>query len=119
GSAVEMVQRIIDEVRDNGDAAVKRFAAAFDNAEIDEIEVARAEIEAALRDLDPDLRRALEFAADRVRTYHQVQLKHCVNSFIQDGLGVQVRPLETVGFYAPGSSPAYPSSVLHTVVPAR
>ena len=54
----------------------------------------------------------------RVRSYHEGQMRRVLASYTEDGLGVQVHAIETVGFYAPGNNPAYPSSVVHTVVPA-
>jgi histidinol dehydrogenase len=120
-SAAEAVRRIIDDVRAEGDAAVRRHTEAFDGAIAYEgLEVPRAELQAALGRIAPELRAALEMAAARIRSYHEKQLKRCLSSYVdEDGLGVQVRAIETVGFYAPGTQPAYPSSVLHTVVPAR
>ena len=118
-SAVDAVQRIIDDVRVEGDAAVRRYCEAFDGVPHPRLEVPREEVEAALTQIDPTLRTALEFAADRVRRYHEGQMKRTLASYMDEGLGVQVRPIETVGFYAPGTSPVYPSSVLHTVLPAK
>jgi histidinol dehydrogenase len=118
-SAVEAVQRIIDDVRSEGDAAVRRYCEAFDGVPHPRLEVPREEVDAALRRLDPELRSALEFAARRIETYHAGQLRRVLASYVEDGLGVQVRAIENVGFYAPGTAPAYPSSVLHTVVPAK
>jgi histidinol dehydrogenase len=115
----EAVRRIIADVRAEGDAAVKRYGEAFDGVSVEQIEVPRAEVEASLARIEPELRDALEFAAGRIRTYHEGQLRRCLSSYVEDGLGVQVRAIETVGFYAPGTAPAYPSSVLHTIVPAR
>ena len=119
--AAEDVRRIIGDVRREGDAAVRRYTERFDGKIAYEgLEVPREEIDAALKRLEPELRSALEFAANRVLTYHAKQLKRCLASYVEDdGLGVQVRAIETVGFYAPGTQPAYPSSILHTVVPAR
>jgi histidinol dehydrogenase len=118
-SAVEAVLRIIDDVRIQGDAAVLRYCQSFDGVAYKRLEVPKDELEASLRQIEPELREALTFAAGRVRSYHEAQLKRTLKTYLHDGLGVQVRPIETVGFYAPGTSPVYPSSVLHTVVPAK
>jgi histidinol dehydrogenase len=120
-SASEAVRRIIADVRAEGDAAVRRHTEAFDGTiAYDGLEVPQPELQAALGRITPELRAALEMAARRIRGYHEKQLKRCLASYVdEDGLGVQVRAIETVGFYAPGTQPAYPSSVLHTVVPAR
>jgi histidinol dehydrogenase len=117
--ASEAVQRIVSDVRNQGDAAVRRYSQAFDGVTPDPLEVPRAEIDAALGSIAPELRNALEFAAERVRKYHAGQMRRVLSSYLEDGLGVQVRAIETVGFYAPGTDPVYPSSVLHTILPAR
>ena len=120
-AAAENVRQIISDVRAEGDSAVRRYTERFDGPiAYEALEVPRAEIDGALGRIEPALRQALEFAANRVHTYHAKQLKRCMASYVEDdGLGVQVRAIETVGFYAPGTQPAYPSSVLHTVVPAK
>jgi histidinol dehydrogenase len=118
-SAAEAVNRIIASVRDQGDAAVRRFCEAADGVSYPRLEVPRQEIEAAVAGLDHELRSALEFAAARVRAYHEGQGRRVLSSYVERGLGVQVRAIETVGFYAPGSDAPLPSSVLHTVIPAR
>jgi histidinol dehydrogenase len=120
-SAAEAVRRIIADVRSEGDAAVRRHTEKFDGPiAYATLEVPRGEIAAALGRIPAELRGALELAAGRIRDYHQKQLRRCLTSYVDDdGLGVQVRAIETVGFYAPGTQPAYPSSVLHTVVPAK
>ncbi len=120
-SAAETVRRIIADVRAEGDPAVRRHTEAFDGVIAYEgLEVPKPELQAALKRIAPELRAALEMAAGRIRSYHEKQLKRCLSSYVdEDGLGVQVRAIETVGFYVPGTQPAYPSSVLHTIVPAR
>jgi histidinol dehydrogenase len=118
-SAVDAVNRIIADVRNEGDAAVLRYGEAFDGVRYERLEVPRDEIAAALASIPADLRQALEFATARVRRYHETQRRHVIDSYVEDGLGVQVQPIETVGFYVPGTSPVYPSSVLHSLVPAK
>jgi histidinol dehydrogenase len=118
-SAVEAVRRIIADVRAEGDAAVLRYSSAFDEAPYTRLEVPRAEIDAALKEIPASLRSALEFAAERVRRFHEEQARHVMASYTAGGLGVRVAPIETVGFYVPGTVAVYPSSVLHTIVPAK
>jgi len=118
-SAAEAVSRIIADVRREGDAAVRRYSEATDGVAYPDLEVPRGDIDAALKEIEPELRQALELAAKRVRTYHEGQMRRVLSSYLDDGLGVQVRAIETVGFYAPGSDAPLPSSVLHTIIPAR
>jgi histidinol dehydrogenase len=118
-SAAAAIQKIIRDVRTEGDAAVRRYCEAFDGGANDPFEITKSEIEASVDQIEPELRDALEFAAGRVRRYHEGQLKRTLASYIDEGLGVQVRPIETVGLYAPGTAAVYPSSVIHTIVPAK
>ncbi len=112
------VRRIIDEVRRDGDAALRRISAALDGFAPDPIRVSEAEFAAARAAVDDGLIGALQAAAERVRDYHQRQLAHAMQSFEHEGLGQIVRPLARVGLYVPGTAVVYPSSVLHTAIPA-
>jgi len=118
-SAQEVVGRIVADVRAEGDAAVRRYSRAFDGVEYASLEVPRAEVQAAYRQVDPPLVEALRFAADRIRAFHEAQRWRGPSDFFEDGLGMQVRPLERVGVYVPGTVAVYPSSVLMTAIPAR
>ncbi len=118
-TAAEAVARIIAAVRAEGDAAVRRYCEALDVVAYPRLEVPAAEIEAAAGAIPVELRRALELAASRIAAYHERQQTRVLASYVDGGLGVQVRPIETVGFYVPGTWPVYPSSVLHALIPAR
>ncbi len=115
----DAVRRIIDDVREGGDAAVRRYCEAFDGVPYPSLEVPREDIERALQEVPRELRDALEFAAGRIRRFYEGQMRRALASYTEDGLGVRVRPIATVGFYVPGTAPVYPSSVLHTLVPAK
>jgi histidinol dehydrogenase len=116
----EQVHRILDDVRQEGDAAVARYSKAFTGSERDGFEVPRAEIDASYRLVDVTLMVALREAAGRIRAYHEQQLKHSSRSFSEGGVGMQVRAIERIGMYVPTSPGAvYPSSVLMTAIPAK
>ena len=115
----EAVRRIIDQVRTGGDAAVRQIAEAIDGAAPDSLVVTEDEFAQARSEVSPELVSALQHAADRVRRYHQMQLEHAARSFSADGLGQLVRPLARVGLYVPGTAAVYPSTVLHTAIPAQ
>jgi histidinol dehydrogenase len=118
-SPAEAVARIIADVRAEGDAAVLRYGEAFDGATPPSLAVPREETTAAYDAVDPKLVTDLRFAADRIRSFHELQMEHCQRSFSRDGLGMRVRPIERVGMYAAGSAVVYPSSILMTVIPAK
>ncbi len=119
-TADEVVDRILRDVRDDGDPAVLRYSAAFDGAAPAEVEVPRAVWIDALAALAPDLRDALRTATDRITTFHRKQVRTSWIDWAEDGaLGQLVRPLERVGLYVPGGTAVYPSSLLMTAIPAR
>ncbi len=121
------VADILADVEKRGDAAVLEYTQRFDGlaaASMAELEITQAELEAALDQITPAQRRALEAAAARVRDYHQRQLEACGRSWSYrdaDGtlLGQKVTPLDRVGIYVPGGKAAYPSSVLMNAIPAH
>ena len=115
----EAVRRIIEQVRGGGDAAVRQLAEAIDGAAPGSLIVSEEEFAEARSEVSADLVAALQHAADRVRRYHEMQLTHAARSFSSGGLGQLVRPLARVGLYVPGTAAVYPSTVLHTAIPAQ
>ena len=123
----QRVASILADVQLRGDAAVLEYTRRFDGVEAESVaalEIGHDELHAALAAITPAQRSALEFAADRVRDYHQRQLEACGRSWSYvdaDGtlLGQKVTPLDRVGIYVPGGKAAYPSSVLMNAVPAK
>jgi len=119
-SAEQVVDRILADVRRDGDAAVRRYTEAFDGAAPAHLEVPRSDWTAAPDALDADLRDALHLAAAQIAAFHRKQLRTSWLDYSDEGaLGQIVRPLDRVGIYTPGGSAVYPSSLLMTAVPAR
>lgn len=119
-TAEEAVRRIIREVRAEGDAGLRRIAGAIDGSSNADAFLTTPDDFARARSLvDGETLRALQAAAERVRSYHEQQLEHSLRSFESGGLGQIVRPLRRVGLYVPGTTAVYPSSVLHTAIPAQ
>ena len=116
----DAVRRIISEVRAGGDAGLRRIAESIDGMSSDVgLPASADDFEHARSVVDGETIRALQAAATRVRSYHELQLEHSLRSFERDGLGQIVRPLHRVGLYVPGTTAVYPSSVLHTAIPAQ
>ena len=119
-TADEVVDRILRDVRNLGDEAVRRYTREIDGAEPDSLEVPRQAWDEALGALDADLVAALETAAEQIAAFHRKQLRTSWVDYTPEGaLGQIVRPLERIGVYAPGGTAVYPSSLLMTAVPAR
>jgi histidinol dehydrogenase len=116
-TAAEVVARIIEDVRREGDAAVKRYSQRFDGSPDAPMEVSAAEIDAAFTQVPAELIEAVEFMAGRVRTFHEYQLDYMPRPFTERGLGMIVRPIQRAGIYMTGNVAVLPSSVVHTAVP--
>jgi histidinol dehydrogenase len=116
------VARIIADVRARGDAAVADLTARFDRVDLDaqDLEIPVAELDAALAGLSPELRAALEMAADRIRAFHERQKPVGNDATDAQGVrtGVRWTAVEAAGLYVPGGRAAYPSSVLMNAIPA-
>ncbi len=117
-TASTVVARIIDDVRREGDEAVRRYSQQFDGSSYETMEVTREEIDAAFDAVSGELLEALEVALDRVHRYHVLQAEHGPHSFTHDGIGMTVSPLQRAGIYMAGSETVLPSTVIHTAVPA-
>lgn len=123
----QTVQEIIRKVRRGGkeaDRALIDYTNRFDRRDVTEmsqLELAASELDAAKEQLDPDVRRALEAAAQRIEDYHQHQRQDSWSYTEANGtlLGQQVTAMDRVGVYVPGGKAAYPSSVLMNVMPAK
>ncbi|MBK8524932.1 MAG: histidinol dehydrogenase [Betaproteobacteria bacterium] len=120
----QTVAAILADVKARGDAAVIEYTNRFDRLSaksMAELELSRAELEAALNGLPADRRAALEAAAARVRAYHERQPLQDWQYEEPDGtlLGQKITPLDRVGLYVPGGKAAYPSSVLMNAIPAH
>ncbi|MBQ3390584.1 MAG: histidinol dehydrogenase [Firmicutes bacterium] len=117
----EVVTAIIDDVKQNGDKALKAYCEKFDGATLDSLEVTPEEIDAAFGIVEPEFIEILKEAAENIREYHKRQVR---NSFVmseKDGivLGQKVMPIEKAGLYVPGGTAAYPSTVLMDSIPAK
>lgn len=117
----EIVTEIIDDVRENGDEAVKRYTLKFDGNLPQYYEVPREVINDALTEADEDFVNALLNAQANIADFHQRQVEQSFIAPKENGviLGQRIRGLERVGLYVPGGTAAYPSSVLMNAVPAK
>ena len=115
------VSALIDDVRREGDAAVRRYTEQFDGQAPAKWEVDPAVLDEAVAACDPAFIAALEKAADNIREFHRRQLQTGWSFTTPEGclLGQRVRGLHRVGIYVPGGTAAYPSTVLMNTIPAR
>lgn len=117
----EVVREIIDNVKENGDNAVKNYTLKFDGNLPQYYEVPRDVINDALTEADEDFVNALLNAQANIADFHQKQVEQSFIAPKENGviLGQRIRGLERVGLYVPGGTAAYPSSVLMNAIPAK
>lgn len=117
----ETVSAIIEDVKENGDEAVKKYTLKFDGSLPEYYEVPRDVINDALNEADQDFVDALLNAMENIADFHNRQREQGFINAKENGviLGQRVRGLERVGLYVPGGTAAYPSSVLMNAIPAK
>jgi histidinol dehydrogenase len=114
---------IVNDVATRGDAALIEATRKFDRLDLNAggLRITAAEIDAAVKACDAATLQALEFARNRIESFHRQQLPK--DERFTDALGVELgwrwSAIESVGLYVPGGTAAYPSSVLMNAVPAR
>lgn len=120
-AVLEKVRPICDDVQHRGTEALLDYARRFDGVSLDRVRVPGEALERALKDLDPDVRSALEEAIRRARLVHRDQRRTDSEVRVVPGGTVTERwvPVERVGLYVPGGRAVYPSSVVMNVVPAQ
>lgn len=117
----ETVAEIIENVKENGDKAVKDYTLKFDGHLPEYYEVPRDVINDALEEADEELVDALLNAMENIADFHNRQREQGFINAKENGviLGQRIRGLERVGLYVPGGTAAYPSSVLMNAIPAK
>lgn len=115
------VTDILNNVKQNGDDAVREYTLKFDGHMPPKFEISREEIDSSPDKCDRDFILALYKAADNIRDFHARQKQQSWLEPKQNGviLGQRIRGLKRVGVYVPGGTAAYPSSVLMNVIPAK
>lgn len=115
------IKPVLEAVRDRGEAAVLDACERFDGVRPAGLRVPAEVIARSVRDLDPQVRSALEIAIERARKVHRDQRRVDVITEVVPGGSVTERwlPVDRVGLYVPGGRAVYPSSVIMNVVPAQ
>ena len=119
-----VVNRIIKDIKNNGDSALLSYTKKFDHLEsksLSELELTKESLKEAYESLDRSSQAALNESAQRIRDYHQNQIQDSWDYVEEDGtrLGQKITAIDSVGLYVPGGKAAYPSSVLMNAIPAK
>jgi len=119
------VQRIINDVRQRGDAAIVSYLKRFDGVVLAPraLRVPRQALHAGLRRIDRRTRAALTSAARNISVFYKRERREAIRSWtLRDRgktLGQMMVPVDAVGLYVPGGRFSYPSTVLMGAIPAR
>jgi len=115
------VQDVLVQVKQQGDAALRAFSARFDKAEVENLRVSAAEMQAAGERLSDSLKQAMADAMANIETFHNAQILPPVDVETRPGVRCQqiTRPVKSVGLYIPGGSAPLFSTVLMLATPAR
>ena len=119
--AMTLIEPILRRVQLGTEADLIALAQEFDGVRPASIRVPQSALDAALAELDPAIRTALEVSAERIRRVHNDQVRTETRTTVVDGGTVTEKwiPVDRVGLYVPGGRAVYPSSVLMNVIPAQ
>ena len=117
----ETVRAIVEDVAQNGDAALLAYGEKFDGAKLESLAVSEDEIDEAMAAIPESLKKAMETAAENIRTFHSAQRREgfCLKNPDGTYMGQKVTPIEKVGLYIPGGTASYPSTVFMNAIPAK
>jgi histidinol dehydrogenase len=120
-AAMVAIEPILQRVKNGNEADLISLGEQFDGIRPPSIRVPQSALDAALGQLDPAIRTALEISADRIRKVHSSQVREEKSVTVVDGGVVTEKwiPVDRVGLYVPGGRAVYPSSVLMNVIPAQ
>ncbi len=120
-NVIPAVSEIIDNVRNNGDEAVKEYTIRFDGKAPERTEIFSDEIDSIISTCDTEYLETIKKAAKNISDFHKRQLQQSWLTTKNNGviLGQRIRGLKRVGIYVPGGTAAYPSSVLMNAIPAK
>lgn len=114
------VKEIFKEVQKKGDEAVAKYTSLFDGASVANIEVSKAEIEAAIATVSDELKEAIALAKANITKFHIAQKTDRIEVETIEGVNCwqEKRPIQKVGLYIPGGTAPLFSTVLMLAVPA-
>ena len=120
-SVVEKVAPIVNDIQHRGAAAALKYCEQFDGIRPEAIRVPQQALDDAVKQLDPQIKEAIEVSIERVRKVHveQKPASHTTSLGPDASVTEVFRPVERVGLYVPGGKAVYPSSVIMNTVPAQ
>lgn len=119
--AMKLIEPILTRVKNGGAEDLYALGQEFDGIRPPSLRVPQSALDAALAELDPEIRRSLDISIERIRKVHNDQVRNPHTTTVVDGATVTERwiPVDRVGLYVPGGQAVYPSSVMMNVIPAQ
>ena len=119
--AMKLIEPILTRVKNGGVEDLFALGQEFDGVRPPSLRVPQSALDAALAELDPEIRRSLDISIERIRKVHNDQVPNPHTTKVVDGGTVTERwiPVDRVGLYVPGGRAVYPSSVMMNVIPAQ
>ncbi len=117
----DTVKGVINDIKENGDEAVRKYTAKFDGVDITDFIVSGKEIKEAEGSLDEGLKSAIRHAKKNIETFHKSQVAEEKVIETEEGVRCWQKsvPIEKVGLYVPGGTAPLFSTVLMLAVPAK
>lgn len=115
------VKAVFDDVKQNGDSAIKSYTSKFDGVEINDLRVTEQEIQEAVLRVSPQMKQAIEVAMHNIHKFHASQAieKKVVTTVNGVDCWQEMKPIEKVGLYIPGGSAPLFSTILMLGIPAK
>jgi histidinol dehydrogenase len=119
--AMKLIEPILTRVKNGGIEDLYALGQEFDGVRPPSLRIPQSALDAALAELDPEIRRSLDISIERIRKVHNDQVRNPHTTKVVDGGTVTERwiPVDRVGLYVPGGRAVYPSSVMMNVIPAQ
>ena len=118
----EIVFKIINNVKKNGDKALIHYSKKFDNIFLNKknIQISNKEINSIIKKLDSKIKKAIDLSFVRIKDFHKKQINNTFRFRDNFGneLGYKYTPISKIGIYIPGGKASYPSTVIMNSVPA-
>lgn len=117
----KIVADIIENVKTNGDDALKYYTEKFDKAKLDDLLVSQKEFDDAFEEIDDEFIEILKKASENIFAFHKNQARQGFEIKRDDGviIGQKITPVQRAGLYVPGGTATYPSTVLMDAIPAK
>lgn len=115
------VKKIIFDVKENKDEALKKYSYLFDQAKLERFDVSKDEMDDAILSMDQKLMSDFDIIKQNIESYHEKQILNTI--IVRDDNNIKIKqrikPIESVGIYIPGGTAAYPSTVFMSAIPAK